>query len=260
MDKKDLEELEEWKNKKLQYVETYGIDIFNPKKPNKTTVKILNILDRVTKVFLIILIILIIVVLFGGLIGTYVALNEKVHINPRTTLSKMYGVHVKVISKNLDKNRNGEYYLTIKENKDIQFRAITQWKQMQNDYSDRCEKYYFEKWQSEHKNKLKVEENYNNGLLDYSIYIEIENVEQLLNATTILHEFVQSANKLYFPDWNVYIKLDKYRIYPFSKANMTKEQAIESARSNYEYLKSLKDIPKVDDTDRLIREIIGGGI
>ena len=36
MDKKDLEELEDWKRKQMNYVETYGIDIFKPKKHSKT--------------------------------------------------------------------------------------------------------------------------------------------------------------------------------------------------------------------------------
>lgn len=257
MDKKDLEELEDWKRKKIQYVETYGIDIFNPKNPNKKSEKIFKILDKVTKSILIGIIILIIIVLFGGLIVTYVSLNAKVHINPKDTISKMYGKHVKIITKDLDQNRNGSYFLTIKENKEIQFRAITEWQSMKNDYSDRCEKYYFEKWENEYKNNVKTTENYNEGLLEYSVFLEIAEEETIPAATFILYDFIKSADKIYYPDWDVYIKIGEYRLYPFTNSEMTIEQAIESAHKKYEEAKNAKKAPEVDETPKMIRDLMG---
>lgn len=61
MDKKDEEELREWKEKNLNYVETYGVDIYDENKKGKETTKKIEIANKIIKIILIIFAVLIIV-------------------------------------------------------------------------------------------------------------------------------------------------------------------------------------------------------
>ena len=58
----------------------------------------------------------------------------------------MYNKHIETVSSNTDEDGNGSYKLTVKENPEIIFNVFVNWSEMQEDYSDQCQKYYFNKW------------------------------------------------------------------------------------------------------------------
>lgn len=237
MDKKDLEELEKWKKQKMNYIETYGVDIFHEKKKKKSTKvleKLFNFLYKVAKAILIILIFVIIIVTITGLILYYQYIDSKLHVDPVETISNMYNKNVKIVSKNIDEDRNGTYILTTKENPDIEFNAYVQWNSLKQDYSDRCHKYYYEKWQNEDKGMLKTSEyTEENNILTYEQYIEIENNEQLEKAVNLIYELKEFAGKDFFPDWNIYIIAENQRMYLFNSANLTREEILKRMQEMY---------------------------
>ena len=92
MDKKDLEEIEKWKKQKMNYVETYGVDIFHEKKKKKSVKifeKLFNFLYRIVKTILIILIFVIIIVTITGIVMYYNYIDSKLHVDPVETISNM---------------------------------------------------------------------------------------------------------------------------------------------------------------------------
>ena len=145
----------------------------------------------------------------------------------------MYNKHVKVISKNIDEYENGEYVFTIKENKEITFKAIVEWDKMKDDYTDRCQKYYFERWENEQKNKVKTEERYDLGLLKYAQYIEINSYEEIEEAINILYEFALSAGKMYFSDWDLHLIYNKINIYTFYSLELNRKEAFQEAEKRF---------------------------
>lgn len=233
MDKKDEEEIKKWKSQRMNYVETYGIDIFNKKKKSKIILKLINIFSKITKAILTIIAILIVVFLAWLLVSKWAFIESTVHIKPAKAIKEMYNKKVIIVDKKLDENRNGMYILRVKENPDIQFIAMTEWTSMKNDYSDRCQKYYFEKWQSRYKRKIVTEETYENRILKYNQYIEISEYEQIEKAVKMIYPFMQFAGDFFFPDWEIGLKTPNGNIYPFNRLNMSLEDAISSAKNDY---------------------------
>ena len=233
MDKKDLEELKKWERQKMNYVETYGVDIFNEKKKNasklsKTLNKLFNLIYKIAKAILIILMFVVIIGTFALLIWYYGTIYDKMHIDPVSTISGMYNVNVEVVSKNIDDNQNGKYILTTKENPNVHFTAIVNWESMKQDYSDRTQKYYYENWKNVDKNKIKTEERYdeNGDILVYRQYIEIENKNQIESSIDLINDFLKFAGKMYFPDWELYYLVSGQRIYPIDIERLNKEDFI----------------------------------
>ena len=171
MDKKDLEELENWKKQKMNYVETYGVDIFNEKEKKRgrrILEKLFKLLYGIAKAILIILIFVIIIGTFAVLFMKYQEIENKLHVDPVETISLMYNKNVKVVSRDIDEDKNGTYILTTKENEEIRFYAVVNWNSLTQDYSDRCQKYYYEKWQNDNKNLIEISEYINdNKILEY---------------------------------------------------------------------------------------------
>ena len=237
MDKKDLEELENWKKQKMNYVETYGVDIFNEKKKKKSTKvleKLFNFLYKIAKAILIILIFVIIIVTITGLVLYYQYIDSKLHVDPVETVSNMYNKHVEIIEKNVDEDRNGDYILTTKENSNIRFNAHVEWRSLAEDYADRCHKYYYEKWENKNKGMLKtIEEIGKNNILKYEQYIEIENHEQLENAVNLIYDLKVSAGENFAPDWNIYIIAENQKMYLFNSANYSREETLKRMQEMY---------------------------
>ena len=242
MDKKDLEELEKWKKQKMNYVETYGIDIFHKKKKTKKAKiaeRLFKLTYKIAKTLLIILAFLIIILTFAILFWYYNYIYERLHAQPIKVLSGMYNKHIETVSSNTDEDGNGSYKLTVKENSEIIFNVFVNWSEMQEDYSDQCQKYYFNKWQNSEKSKLITEETYNeNGILTYSQYIEVQTEEEVQNAVNLLYAFIESTENMFFPDWNLYLKVENQRIYPFYSTNYTKEQALEYSKEQFNKIMS----------------------
>lgn len=243
MDKKDYEEIEKWKKQKMNYVETYGVDIFHKKKEEKKyriTEKLFNFFYRTAKTILIILIFVIIIGTFIGLFWYYDYINSKLHADPVDTISSMYDKKVKIVSKDIDENKNGTYILTTKENKELEFNAIVNWKELTQDYSDRCQKYYYNKWENPDKNKINTIETYENDgkILKYEQYIKIENKEEITDAVKLIQDFIKSAGEFFFPDWNIYLLVDNQKIYLFTSIVINEEQIINDAENRFEQIKN----------------------
>lgn len=240
MDKEDLEKIEKWKKQKMNYVETYGVDIFNEKEKNKEQ-KILekswNLFYRIAKITLIILCFIIVIGTFIGLYLYYDDLDKKLHVDPIETISGMYNKHVQVISKNVDKDRNGTYILTIEENRDIKFNAIVNWNSMKDDYSEQCQKYYYNKWQHKDKEKLITEEDNEDGILIFNQYVIINDYSQIEESINLMYDFIASAGEIFFPDWNLYLLIDNSHIYPFSSLNVDKESALKYSQEAFNNIK-----------------------
>ena len=136
----------------------------------------------------------------------YQEIENKLHVDPVETISLMYNKNVKVVSRDIDEDKNGTYILTTKENEEIRFYAVVNWNSLTQDYSDRCQKYYYEKWQNDNKNLINVSEYINdNKILEYEQYIKIDKYEQIEEAVSLLCEFKEFAGKDFFPDWNIYL-------------------------------------------------------
>ncbi len=257
MDKKDKEELEEWKNKSINYIDTYGIDIFAPKKNTKITSRLFKLLYRITKIVLIMFAIAIVVLTFIILSMKWKECYSQVHIDPVETLSNMYNKNVKVKHKLLDENRNGKYILTVKQNKEIHFNAIVEWTSMKNDYSDRCQKYYFDKWENENKEKIIVKESYEDNLLIYSQFIDIKDEKEIENAVKLIYEFIKFAGDFYFPDWDIYLNTAKGKIYPFNSININMQESIDNAKRMYVEIQNKKENTIEKTENDFIKEFLG---
>lgn len=255
MDKKDLEEIEKWKRNKMNYVETYGIDIFNKKgksKKKKIVEKIINTIYKIVKGILILLCIAIVAITIFLIYFKWNEAYNKLHIDAIGTLEGMYKIKINVESKNLDENDNGLYICSLKDNSDIKFNIITLWGGMTEDYADRCQKYFFDNWKNSNKNLIKTVETYSeNNMLKYEQYIEItgnnedkaeekindENVDmdaEIENAVRLMYDFVETAGDKFSPDWELYLKLDTGgRIYPFGYSNVNLENSLNMAKNEY---------------------------
>ena len=93
MDKKDLEEIEDWKRNKMNYVETYGVDIFHEKKkskPKRMAEKAISIIYKIVKIMLIITCIVIVLGTVFILYDRWTYIYNRIHVNPQDTLESMY--------------------------------------------------------------------------------------------------------------------------------------------------------------------------
>ena len=237
MDKKDLEELDKWKEQKMNHIETYGVDVFNKKKKkrgNRILEKLFKLLYNIVKTILTIFIFVIIIGTFAILFMKYQEIENKLHVDPVETISLMYNKNVKVVSRDIDEDKNGTYILTTKENEEIRFYAVVNWNSLTQDYSDRCQKYYYEKWQNENKGMLKtIEKTGENNILTYEQYIEIENNEQLENAVNLIYDLRVFAGENFSPDWNIYIIAENQRMYLFNSANYSREETLKRMQEMY---------------------------
>ena len=146
----------------------------------------------------------------------------------------MYNKNVKVVSRDIDEDKNGTYILTTKENEEIRFYAVVNWNSLTQDYSDRCQKYYYEKWQNDNKNLIEISEYINdNKILEYEQYIKIDKYEQIEEAVSLLYEFKEFAGKDFFSDWNIYLIVNNQRMYPFTSLNENKENVIKKMQEMY---------------------------
>lgn len=94
MDKKDEEELREWKEKNLNYVETYGVDIYDENKKGKETTKKIEIANKIIKIILIIFAVLIIVGIAVLLVYRWKIVHDIVNGDIADPLTNVYNMDV----------------------------------------------------------------------------------------------------------------------------------------------------------------------
>lgn len=258
MDKKDEQELKEWKEKNLNYIENYGVDIYEKGKKKKNSEKIINFINKIIKIILIIFAIAVAVFIVWLLLYRWQIVYDKVHIDPKETIEVMYDTKINEVSKNLDSNSNGSYVYEIKNNPEIKFNVIVKWASMNEDYADNCQKYFYEHWQNTNKDIIQTNISYyEDAILKYEQYVQIENEDEIENAVKIMYDFISSAENYFSPDWNLYLKLnDGYRIYPFDYYNIDLNTSINKAKA--EYLKRLENnnLNEIkDDSTQFLNEI-----
>ncbi len=238
MDKKDLEELKEWKEKNLNYIETYGVDIYKNGNKKKKTEKVINAINKIVKVILIIFCILIIIALGVLLVYRWNIIYDSVHINAKETLEGMYKIKLVEVSKNIDSHQNGSYIFELKDNSEIKFNVLVEWASMNEDYADNCQKYYFEHWENNNKNNIQTNiAYYEDIILKYQQYIQIKDETEIEDAVKLLYDLAEFAGDKFSPDWELYLKVDENtRIYPFAYYNINLEKSINTAKSEYENL------------------------
>lgn len=241
MDKKDEQELKEWKEKNLHYIENYGLDIYEKGKKKKKSEKIINLINKIIKIILIIFAIAVATFTVWLLIYRWQIVYDKVHINPKETIEAMYNIKIKEVSQNLDSNSNGFYVYEIKDNPDIKFNVIVKWTSMNEDFADNCQKYLYEHWQNTNKNIIQTNISYYDSIiLKYEQFIQIENENEIENAVKIMYDFITMAGEYFSPDWDIYLKLkDGSRIYPFDYYNIDLNKSINKAKE--EYLKKVEN-------------------
>ncbi len=235
--KKEWEELEKWNTQRIineKEKSKFYFEEFNKNQNVDTLVKGLKISGNVIKTITLI-IILIIVVISLILIKDFLSyLRGKVAIDVVPTIQNMYGINVKVISKNVNKEGDGIYRLQVKQD-NIQFNAIKQGKALKEDFLDRIHKYYFENWNSTNKGKFKVKEVINNEIMEYDTYIEITNYEEIENVVNTMFEFENFCGVKYFRMWNIYVIIDGKKVFPYTNTTSTSEEVINYIKNIYNY-------------------------
>ena len=238
MDKKDEQELKEWKEKNLNYIENYGIDIFKDGKKKRKIEKIIDIVNRIIKCILIIFALLIVLFTAFLLIYRWAIINNKLHINPKETVENMYKIKLNEVYSSIDSNQNGVYIFELKDIKEIRFNVKVEWAEMNEDYADNCQKYFYDKWENANKSIINTNSSYyEDTILKYEQFIQISDYIDLENAVRLMYDLVEFAKDKFSPDWELYLKVgENSRIYPFAYYDITLEKSIEIASREYENL------------------------
>lgn len=240
--KKDWEELEKWNESRLEtQKEKFGIeynkynDINTKEQRNKVNkvVKYLNVTGKTLKLFAIIIFTVAILLV---LLNVYVNLSnfhERTNVSVVDTIENKYNVKIKIISQDLDEKENGIYKFELEENNEVHFTAIKNFGSLTEDFLDNYHKYCFDKWNSPNKEYFIVEENIIDGILDYDTHLIINNYEDIEKSVNIINEFVDFCGTKFYPSWQVYLKKENSRIYPYDHNGMSKEDAMINAKNLY---------------------------
>ena len=176
-------------------------------------------------------------VMAGALIYVNIAnANAKFDIDVQETIEGMYQTKIKILSKNVDKNKDGIYYLETKENPKIQFVAIKNNAELKEDYLCRCLKYYFNRWKGPDKIYFIAEETVEDGLLKYELSIPIHEETDIEPMINVMNEFITFCGKNNLLAYHIYLTKDSNRIYPYDRSGLSKEEAVSAAQKEYEKL------------------------
>ena len=81
--------------------------------------------------------------------------------------------------------------------------------------------------------KFELEENITNGILDYDTHLIINNYEDIEKNVNIINEFVDFCGAKFYPSWQIYLKKENSKIYPYDYSGMSKEDAMNNAKELY---------------------------
>ena len=217
--KEDWEEIEKWDRERNEANKLkYGIDLSNMGKEEAKVKKFVKVLNNTGKGLKVLgIIILVIVVLIVCFILNIVLSNMRnsFYIDVKKDIETLKWVKIELISKDVVevpgyKNENGTYYFRIKKKPEIEFTVTKYWGSSANDYDSNLQKYLFENWNSNNKQYFETEEYIDeDGLLHYSNYISVLELEELDQATELVLEFLKYAE-----EWN---KENKVADYKFQK-------------------------------------------
>ena len=158
---------------------------------------------KITKIILVIIAIIIFAfILFKIFTQISIVLSnmESAHnVNVEKTMEFEFEAKLKLISKDVDRYGNGEYYFQVKKVPEIQAKAIKEYgKIKRHDLFENFTKYLFDNWNSSEKEKFTVKESRDgDNMLNYELYIEIHNEQELEEATEAVIHFLDYAH-----EWN----------------------------------------------------------
>lgn len=155
----------------------------------------------------------------------------------------------------MKENIIGEYCFEIKKYPLIKFKAIKHFGQEKNDLIDQLNKYLFDNWNSDKKDKFETSENKSEeGLLEFKAYLRINTYEELIEGTQIIIEFLkyteewneqndrvvdlwqQKEGQFVMPMYNIYLMKDNKPIVPHSALFQTADEIMENAKKIYNNL------------------------
>lgn len=231
--KNDWEELEKWNAQRIDNEKEKTGFYFEEFKRNKKIDVASRFTELILKIVAFVVVIILLFILVEFLRIQFSNLRAKYTIDVVPTIQNMYGISINVISKNIDRNKDGTYKLQAKNNKEIIFTATKNGVSLNEDFLDRYHKYYFNKWDSSSKEKFSVKQNIDNEILEYKTYIEIDSSEEIEDAVNAIFEFESFCNEKYFRMWNIYIAKDDKVIYLYQGGTISKEEEINHAKEMY---------------------------
>ena len=240
--KEDWEELERWNESRIEsQKEKFGIEYdkynnLNTKEQRKKIDKVVKGLNIIGKALKILAILIFTIAIFLVLLTVYINvsnLKERTDVPVVETIENKYNVKIKIISQDIDEKENGIYKFELEENNEVQFTAIKNFGSLTEDFLDNYHKYYFDKWNSPNRGYFIVEENIKDGILDYDTHLIINNYEDIEKNVNIINEFVDFCGTKFYPSWEIYLKKENSRIYPYDNSGMSKEDAMINAKELY---------------------------
>lgn len=238
---------EEWKeieiseqNKKADIIDKYGFDIYEKfkKQNSKEAIRKRIIIKRATIIIGIVIIITILVSSWSS------SMRFKYERRRISNLEDIYQLDFTEKAINTDITGNGFLTYKIAEIPEIEVHAIS--KKDDNvfieDTEARIYKYFFDVWNDLDKNKFKVEEYYEdytyklhtkkNWILKFKTYIEVNNYEELLEATETIIKFRKYMS---YPQIIVesYIKYNDNFILPHNASIQTDDEIRKSAKEQF---------------------------
>ena len=215
--KEDWEELERWsKNIDANNKVKYGIDLSNMDKEKR---KLDNLTEKsrkfgkTIKISWIIIFIILVLNLIVVIDIAFSNMKNLFYVDVKKDIETRNFCKVKLISKDTVEalgyeNENGTFYFEMKKLPDVKFKVIKNYGKTMDDFDANFEKYLFENWKSDEKKYFKtdeyIEENegLSKGLLNYKIYIEIENYDEPLHSIDYIIDYLEYAE-----NWNKETKI-----------------------------------------------------
>ena len=239
MDKKnDWDELEQWnslreeeqKNRFGKYPEEF--------KKNKKIDRLAKSMDITIKVIRGIFFAIIALALLAYILYM---VDQKVDVEG--TIENLYKVKTEIVDKNLDKNGSGTYKLETKGKDNIRFTVVKTGKNLTDDFSDNCQKYYFDLWNSPKKELFTVNENYDGEILNYETYIEVNNEDEIEKGVEALSDLTEfCGNQDFYQTWNIYLSVKGKRIYPYMQSGLSREEIVNKTLEKFNEINSNMEI------------------
>ena len=114
---------------------------------------------------------------------------------------------------------------------------------LKDDFSDNCQKYYFDLWNSPKKELFTVNENYDGEILNYETYIEVNNEDEIEKGVEALSDLTEfCGNQDFYQTWNIYLSVKGKRIYPYMQSGLSREEIVNKTLEKFNEINSNMEI------------------
>lgn len=233
------------KKRKSNIIGEYGFDIeeYTKKKLSEESQEKEKKRNKKIKIIVILVIILIILLQVNSISKQGKARVEEKLINEIKNTS--FNEAVEIVSEQTYWKGRGFYKLRVKDTPDIEYNAVVTGDNFNetgysSDFQSRYYKYYFEKWENEHKYKFIPNEVYEdcsygiitkkNWRLTFYTYIEVNNYEEMIEAAEDINKLLEFIGNRKI-SVSSYIKVENEFIMPVGETN---EEVIENFKKQYE--------------------------